>query len=216
MVPEITSDQIIALKDRVIESVNKCSDVEKLQHVEVYLKPVNVNGPVSTEAIKETLNLIRHHSTVRYTALPLIITASAILVKADKAQEALFAEDFIPIAGLWLAIIGVVFEIILSRNLICWWGSIDSHITQRDHIDSNGWRMIVSNRNPLILRVIRFVLFSPYLIAIYYWIKYGLKPAADSVWYYSDRVVPILFLVIAFFVWEYTAYKINPKRTILR
>ncbi len=120
---------------------------------------------VAAEAIKETLINIRAHSTIRFVALPFFLGAFALLGKA-------FYEDLpdpnivVVLAGVGLAIIAVVFETVLSRNLIAWWSAIAAELRGT----TGPWWIIGAHRNGGALWFARLVLFLPYPTALAFWI----------------------------------------------
>ncbi len=114
------------------------------------------------DAIRETLANIRQISTIRFVALPFFLTASAALAKAYStepwSQTPMFAEF-----ALGLALVGVTFEIVLSRNLKCWWEALRKDVT------APPWSMIYAHRDGLAVWAARIALFLPYLAMVFYW-----------------------------------------------
>lgn len=117
----------------------------------------------STDAYKETLANIRHNSTIRFAVLPFFLTGSAILANAYRT-ELWKGEPFIAWFGLGLAVIAAIFEIALSRNLICWWKAIQPMSS------ADPWLAVKAHRSWWALWPVRYALFVPYLAAIYYWL----------------------------------------------
>jgi hypothetical protein len=122
----------------------------------------------SNEAIKETLNNIRQISNVRFVALPVFLTAFATMANYYTSDKLPWRKmPVVAWAGLWLAIVGVVFEIVLSYNLKCWWNALKKDSL----VSSPSWKMIVVHRSKdWILQITRFTLFSPYVAMFCYWI----------------------------------------------
>jgi hypothetical protein len=116
----------------------------------------------TTEAIKETLNNIRQNSNVRFIALPFFLTVSGVMAHSYKSQ--LWAqESMLPWFGLGLAFVGLVLEIVLSRNLNCWWEAL------RTEASSRPWNMIRAHRNNAAVWGARIFLFLPYPAMVFYW-----------------------------------------------
>jgi hypothetical protein len=68
-------------------------------------------------------------------------------------------------AGLLLALVGLVFEFVLSRNLRCWWHAIEAMGTNEK------WAPLFAHRNPIIVWLARIAMFMPYPAMTAFWIE---------------------------------------------
>lgn len=116
----------------------------------------------ANEAVKEMLSSIRQISTTRFVALPVFLGGAAGLAKASR-QSPWSEEAFVEWFGLGLSLVGVIFEIVLSRNLICWWKALASEVR------TPPWTMIFAHRSDFALWPVRLALFAPYVATVWYW-----------------------------------------------
>ena len=157
------------------------------------------------EPIQETLALIRAQSTIRFVMLPVILVALAVLA------EAFYTKPDIPplltaAAALLLSAFACVFETVLSRNLITWWGAL----RQTPGFDAR-WRPVVAHRNQRALWFARWALFLPYAISLAFWFDQlayhllrrvlGLRVQPDLVSWLPALVALALLAVVLYLVW---------------
>lgn len=140
-------------------------------------------GNTLAEAIRETLQIIRNTSNIRFLALPVFFTSFGVLAKIylspdDKLQD----KQLIPALGLGMAFAFLAFETVLSRNLIAWWKAIAAGAAE------TAWTMTHAHRNEVALWSARLVLFSPYPVALAYW-------AAKLNWYSTGYLLLDALLV---------------------
>ena len=157
-------------------------------------------GAGVSDALRETLANIRQNSTVRFVALPFFLSASVVLANAYATtsgpwKDSLFAAQI----GLGLAVVGIVFEIALSRNLICWWKAIAPKAV------SDPWNMVYAHRSSWMLWPTRYALFAPYVAALVFWIpKNGFS--ASAAWISAACVV-----VGATLIWQFASTPYKPR-----
>lgn len=153
----------------------------------------------ASEARKETLQGIRHTSAIRFVAMPVYFAVSGALANAwieDKRQP-LGEWDLISIAGLLVALVFVVFDIVLSRNLIRLWRAVQLQSM------TDPWKMVWAHRgdpnnfDPF-LWTVRFFLFLPYAAGVAYW---TLQVFCHSTPWIAAGTSACL-LAIAWSVWE--------------
>ena len=152
----------------------------------------------TSDPYKETLANVRHNSTIRFAALPFFLTASAVLANSYKS-DLWKGDTFVAWFGLGLAVIATVFEVALSRNLICWWKAI------RPMSAADPWLAVKAHRSDWILWPVRYALFAPYLAAIYYWLTVQCQP--PGVVWGSVGVAFIASLVVWLFFSKPAPYK---------
>lgn len=115
------------------------------------------------EAIKETLALIRAHSTIRFVMLPFILGALAVLAHAfylePRMPRSLMAAVALSVSGF-----ACVFEAVLSRNLIRWWRAL----REMPGFEVR-WRPVLAHRNGHALWWARWALFLPYAVSLVFW-----------------------------------------------
>lgn len=131
--------------------------------------------PVPDDPIKETLALIRAQSTIRFAALPFLLSANGLLARAffANAEGHALPPLLIAVTGLGLGVVAVIVEIVLSRNLLAWWTALASLLDA--HAD---WRPIAAHRDRAALHWVRWALFLPYLAALNFWLYHCL----DGYW----------------------------------
>jgi len=117
------------------------------------------------DAIKETLVSIRAHSTIRFVALPFFLGAFALLANGFYASDSL-PRLIIVIAAVGLSLFAIVFETVLSRNLVVWYAAIGAELKGTN----SPWWMVGAHRNKRSLRAVRWVLFLPYPSALAFWV----------------------------------------------
>jgi hypothetical protein len=151
----------------------------------------------ASEAMKETLQVIRHTSAIRFVAMPVYFATSGALANAwiEYKRQPLGNWDLIAIAGLLIAVVFVVFDIVLSRNLIRLWRAVQAQSKAAP------WNMVWAHRGDSgkvdpFLWTVRFFLFLPYAGGVAYW---TLQVCSSTPW--VAAVVGALLLLFAFFVW---------------
>lgn len=120
--------------------------------------------------IKETLAAIRCYSTMRFLTLPFFVVAFAALVAAFYDYTAI-PRGLVVQAGIGLSLVVSIFAIVLSRNLIVLWHSLDTVFAKAPQ-----WRITRAHRHNGTLWTTRWVLFTPYPIALVFWL--------DQLFYY--------------------------------
>jgi hypothetical protein len=142
-----------------------------------YMRQSHQEGYDLSEPVKETLSMIRAHSTIRFIALPFFVGAIALLAKAFYDQTAI-PKILIVQAGLGLCLVGAAFEIVLSRNLISWWQGLDALFDKAPQ-----WKIVRAHRNNDALWTVRWALFLPYPVTLVFWL--------DQLLYYILSKSPI-------------------------
>lgn len=138
-------------------------------------------APDESDAIRETLGFIRAHSSIRFIALPFFLGGIALLVKAFYEPGAL-PRPVVVAAALGLCAVAMVFEVVLSRNLVAWWTGLEPVLARNPH-----WKVIASHRHAGALHWVRWALFLPYLVSFAFWLHKAARlglPAPDAV---ADR-----------------------------
>jgi hypothetical protein len=106
---------------------------------------------------------MRQISTIRFVAFPVFLTAFGVLAQTH-LKETWIDKTVVAAAGLGLATVAIIFEMIFSRNLICWWRVIEKHIVAAP------WDALVAHRTSWTLWLARAALFLPYAAFAAYWV----------------------------------------------
>jgi hypothetical protein len=127
-------------------------------------------GAEDIEALKETLQGIRHTSTIRFVAMPVFFAALGALVGAQIEHGTFRPHGLhvVALAGLMLSLFFCVFDIVLSRNLIRMWGAAKKLAARPP------WEAVFAqrgrhDRRDVALWAVRITLFLPYAAGAAYW-----------------------------------------------
>lgn len=130
------------------------------------------------EVIKELTQNIRHTSNLRFVAMPVFFATMGGISSAwiDGNYRLYFqlldhTLSWAAVAGFLVALVFVVFDAVLSRNLIRLWAEL-----RRLAARAGDWRSLLAHRgkdkdsSDRTLHVVRFVLSCPYVLCFGYWL----------------------------------------------
>lgn len=161
------------------------------------------------ETIKEILNSIRYTGTIRFVAFPFLLSAFAVL--ANAAYIGKINPSLIAVTGLGLSLVAVIFEIIFSWNLICWWNELGKLAK------NTSWNMLVVHRHKFALLAARAALFAPYAAAFAFWSykvlnlqcwRLGIECGNRAVPFMAAAFIFVASAAIATYVWSYPNRKL--------
>lgn len=116
-----------------------------------------------SDAVKETLALIKHYSTIRFAALAVFAGAAGALAK-NYGNGPFCGRGELLVAGLLLSVVGTTFEIVLSRNLKVLWAALRATAT------SPPWSTVYSHRSDIAQWMGRLALVAPHLGFLFFWL----------------------------------------------
>lgn len=124
----------------------------------------NGTGSVTQQDVyREIMQSVRHYSVLRFTMIPIFLTASGAFITAYGANEPLISPRLIALAGIQLSIIFVLFEIALSANLALLWRAAAALVGKR-------FKPAFAHRIGILLWPVRIAVPSVYVVGLILWI----------------------------------------------
>lgn len=127
----------------------------------------------AVEVFKETGLSIRYYGATRYILLPLFLTATAALVSQVFREDNTIAPMLIGACGLVLSLVFMVYEWSLSSNLKKLWavsGELLKVFGEKEATTfKDGESYIPHRKNQGFIALQRFVLSTPYFLAVAFW-----------------------------------------------
>jgi len=158
-------------------------------------RPADATG----EAMKEILGNCRHVGTLRFVALPVFLAGTAALAReylAPASPAAPFSGQLLLAqAGLVLSLVLLVFETVLSFNLIGWWRAFKARA------QGTPWQGLLAHRNGVLLWLARLALFLPYPLSAAFWAQR--IPGAVEIGLFAGT---LLFAAPSVAVWVWAAH----------
>ena len=129
--------------------------------------------PTNADVYKEALQSARHLSALRFAILTVFMTATGALVNAYFSGVSSLPSAWVLFGGLWLAIVFLVIEIVLSFTMAC--HNKTAKIKAGDsHNDA------FSHRHSIALWAIRIALPSIHVFVAIFWIYLLLRSCGPS------------------------------------
>lgn len=127
-----------------------------------------MSEPTDADIYKESLQSARQLSTLRFAILTVFMTATGALLGAYYSQGNIYPRGPVALGGLWLSVVFLAIELVLSFNMACLNAAAKKRI-------QSGQEDSFAHRKPWILWSVRILIPSIHVFIAMYWLSLLLK-----------------------------------------